>query len=386
MFTRWIILPTTKSFLLVGPRRAGKSTLLKTKFPNFAYSTLDDLDEYAWAKNDAKGFIEHFKNNFIIDEAQRVPLISLPIKKLIDDKKAIAILTGSSGLNLKDQIFDSLAGRIEILKLPTCCFGENFGNPIHKITEKLNPLDEAIAKREFKIFFKYGGFPEVLNTNDENEKETILKNYKNSYFTRDIAQIANLENIEAIKAMYGALIKGLSSRYEINNLSRETGLSIPTTKKYFNSLLGSGLTFKLYGYHLGPAKRYIAKSKNYFLDQGILQSLSDEYSKGQALENFVVSEIEKRRQLGIIQAEELYYYESSGGLEVDVVIEEKDKIYAIEIKSSAAVGKKDFKNLNSFNLETKKELIKIVFYLGDKIEKSGDIHLIPAWNFFRATF
>ncbi|OFZ66180.1 MAG: hypothetical protein A2328_11260, partial [Bdellovibrionales bacterium RIFOXYB2_FULL_36_6] len=375
--------------ILQGPRRAGKSTLLQAKFPDYKYVTLDDLDDLALAKKDPKMFIEKLGTHFIIDEAQRIPELSLPIKKLIDQNKqnkTHAILTGSTGIRLKEQLYDTLAGRIEFLRLPTCCFGENFGLPTHKIDQPLDHDLEVQAKREFQSFFTFGGFPEVLNNLPEEEKEKILKLYKNSYFTRDLASLLNLDNVEGIKAMFGALIKGLGSRYEMSSLSKETGLSIPTAKKYFNSLLLSGLSFKLYGYHLGPAKRYIAKSKNYFLDQGILFALSDEFSKGQAFENFIVSEIEKRRQLGFINADELYYYESAGGSEIDIVIEEKQSLTLIEIKSSKKLSLKELKNIKTYNLKTNKKIKKMVFYLGDDFYWEENILIIPAWNFFRASF
>lgn len=400
MFSRWCTLNSKKSIMLQGPRRVGKSTLLKHHFPNYNYVTLDDLDDLAMAKNDPKAFVENLGKKFIIDEAQRVPELSLAIKKVIDQndnsKEFKTILTGSTGLLLKDQLYDTLAGRIDYFKLPTCCFGEQYGPPVHKLSEPLDSKTQLLAKRKFESFFSYGGFPEVINCEIENEtdnkidknseKESILKNYKNSYFTRDLAFLLNLENIEGIKAIFGALIKGIGSRYEISALAHASGLSVPTTKKYFNSLLSSGLSFKLYGYHLGPAKRYIAKSKNYFLDQGILFSLSDEYSKGQALENFVISEIEKRRQLGFIDADELFYYESVGGAEIDLVIEERKKITLIEIKSAKKLSGRDMANINAFKIDTKKELKKIIIYLGDEIYQEKDIICIPAWNFFRANF
>src|SRR3989339_1998611 len=136
MFSRWCNLNLEKSFILQGPRRAGKSTLLQAKFPDYKYVTLDDLDDLALAKKDPKMFIEKLGTHFIIDEAQRIPELSLPIKKLIDQNKqnkTHAILTGSTGIRLKEQLYDTLAGRIEFLRLPTCCFGENFGLPTHKI-------------------------------------------------------------------------------------------------------------------------------------------------------------------------------------------------------------------------------------------------------------
>ncbi len=383
MFSRWLKLDTKKSLIFQGPRRAGKSTLLHLLFKDYKYVTLDDLDDLQFAKKDPKGFVEKLGNQFIIDEAQRAPELTIAVKKLIDEHKVHCILTGSTGINLADKIYDTLAGRVHYIKLPTCVFGENLGAPSGTIFTKMDLKLEAIAKRQFSQFLEYGGFPEIVNAETNDERKALLKNYKNTYFTRDLAQLINLENIEGLKAIFGALVKGLSSRYEINSLSKESGLSIPTTKKYLNALVSSGLVFKLYGHHLGPAKRYLSKAKSYFLDQGILSSLSDEFSSGQQLENFVVSEIEKRRQLGQIDCDELYYYESKDGAEIDLIVEELKTITVIEIKSSKTITGRELLNIKKFTPNSHKKIRKIIFYLGNDLYKEGNILIIPAWYFFR---
>ena len=378
MFSRWIKLTNKKSIILQGPRRAGKSTLLKLLFSDYKYVTLDDLDDLGAAKNDPKWFVESLGKKFIIDEAQRVPELTIPVKKLIDEKKIHCILTGSTGINLADKIHDTLAGRVNYTKLPTCVFGENYGDPTHSIFDKMDSTQTKIAKRQFESFLEYGGFPEIISETNSEEKEILLKNYKNTYFTRDLAQL--------IKAIFGALVKGIGSRYEISSLSKESGLSVPTTKKYLNSIVSTGLVFKLYGYHLGPAKRYLSKAKSYFLDQGILFSLSDEYSKGQQVENFVISEVEKRRQLGQINCDELFYYETKDGAEIDLIVDERKIIFVIEIKSSQKISGRDLQNIKQFSINTTKKVKKIVFYLGDEFYSDGDISIIPVWNFFRASW
>lgn len=386
MFPRWLKLNNKKSIILQGPRRAGKSTLLNLIFKDYKYVTLDDLDDLNAAKNDPKWFVESLGKKFIIDEAQRVPELTIPVKKLIDEKKIHCILTGSTGINLADKIHDTLAGRVNYIRLPTCVYGENYGEPTHSLLEKLDSSEEKLARRQFDSFLEYGGFPEILSEIENDEKEVLLKNYKNTYFTRDLAQLINVESVEGIKAIFGALVKGIGSRYEISSLSKESGLSVPTTKKYLNSIISTGLVFKLYGYHLGPAKRYLSKAKSYFLDQGILYSLSDEFSKGQQLENFVISEVEKRRQLGQIDCEELFYYETKDGAEIDLIVEEKKMISVIEIKSSKKITGRDLQNIRRFNLETNKKIRKIIFYLGSEYYTEGDINIIPAWHFFRSTW
>lgn len=108
-------------------------------------------------------------------------------------------------------------------------------------------------------------------------------------------------------------------------------------------------------------------------------------SQGQLIESFVVSEIEKQRKLGIIKCDQLFYYESAGGREIDLIVEEKNQVTAIEIKASDSIGGRDLAALKEFNLgsQSKKKLKKIIFYRGSTVEMAGDIELRPFWSLWR---
>lgn len=383
MFKRWISLPMNKSLFLLGPRRAGKSTLLKAQYTQHKYVTLDDLDDLDWARKDPKGFVSNLGKEFIIDEAQRAPELAIACKWAIDQKGAHAVLTGSTGINLFQSTTETLAGRIEIRQLPPSCFGEQAGERL-VFREDLKYEVSKEAQRSLESFMRYGGFPEVCEQSTDEAKEQLLKNYKNTYFTKDLADLSSLENLEGLRALYQALIRGLGSRYEVSSLSKECGLSVPTTKKYLNSLLQSGLAFKLYGYHLAAAKKYISAAKTYFCDNGILTSLSHEYSQGQLVENFVVSEIEKRRKLGFFDCEELYYFESAGGREIDLILDEPKRVTVIEVKASRHISDRDLRNLLDFKLKTRKTVRKIIYYMGSEVTKEAGIELLPIWTLWRS--
>jgi len=389
MFSRWVEmdLKSKKSLLLLGPRRAGKSTLLQSKFPRHRYVTLDDLDELDHARKDPKGWVDSLGQEFIVDEAQRLPEIAVAYKWAIDEKKAHVVLTGSTGLHLLQKTTETLAGRIEFRELPTCCFGEEFGPPgtLEDVASSHQFRLRKAAERQLEHALSYGGFPEIVSATTAMEKESLLKIYKNSYFTRDLADLSQLENLEGLRALYLALIRALGSRAEISSLSKESGLSVPTSKKYLNSLLQAGLATKLYGYHLGPAKRHISAAKTYFTDNGVIAAISDEASRGQIVENFVISELEKRRKLGFFSCEQLFYYESVAGREIDVIIEERGSVTAIEIKSSRSVTGRDLRGLREFKVDSskKKKLRRVLFYLGSDHHTEDEIEIIPITHLFR---
>jgi predicted AAA+ superfamily ATPase len=384
MFRRWLEIPEKRSCLIIGPRRCGKTTLLRTRYPDLKYVTLDDLDLLEWAKRDPKGFTTHLTGSAVIDEIQRLPILTIAVKYAIDNEKARYLMTGSSSLGLLDAAADTLAGRIDILSLPTLCWGEDRGRPTHSIFEErisfaaiksaLRCLDDALA---------YGQFPEVVAQPGNQDKQSLLQNYKNTYFTRDLMQLSNIENLDGLLGIFHNLARSIGSHLEVSNFARESGLSHQTTKKYLNALNQAQLTFKLYGFQYGPAKRYIKATKTYFADNGILSSFNVAVSSGQRLENFVISELEKRRKLGLLPADRLYYYKSAAGHEIDLIFEMNDSLYACEIKATEHPGPKDIRNLRNFKDRLNRPVQRYLFYLGDQYRNQDNITLIPIAALFQ---
>jgi hypothetical protein len=170
---------------------------------------------------------------------------------------------------------------------------------------------------------------------------------------------------------------------EVSNFARESGLSFQTTQKYLNVLSQAQLTFKLYGYQYGPAKRYIKAAKTYFCDNGIISSLNPNVGQGERIENFVLAELEKRRKLGFLPADHFYYYKSTAGHEIDLVFEMRNIVYAVEIKATRNPGARDIQNLKRFVLNAARSTQGILFYLGETYECVDGIQMIPIGALFR---
>ena len=385
MIKRWLSIDPDKSILMIGPRRAGKTTLLKQRFSDYSYFTLDDLDYLDWAKRDPKGFILAAGQNAVIDEIQRFPGLTVAVKHAIDNHGAVFMMTGSSSIGLLDASADTLAGRIDMLSLPTLCWGEETGAPSHRLfKDQANPIQIKEADRGLKNSILYGHFPEVICEKDCDSRSKILRNYKNTYFTRDLMQLANIENLEGLLAILINLARSVGSHLEVSNFAREAGVSHPTAKKYLNTLLQSQLTFRLYGYQYGPAKRYIKAAKTYFSDNGIIHSLNVSLNEGQLLENFVIAELEKRRKLGYIRADQFFYYKSTSGREIDLIFETEDEVYAIEIKATAKPGPRDVRSLIEFGKSLKQPTQLFLFYQGTEYRSLGEVKLIPIASLYKA--
>ncbi len=384
MFKRWLEISEQKSCLMIGPRRSGKTTLLKQRYPELPYATLDDLDLLDWAGRDPKGFVGSLGKLAIIDEIQRLPSLTVAVKYGVDNEGARFFMTGSSTIGLMDAAADTLAGRIDIVSLPTACWGENDGEPVHSsLNEQVGLPKIREANRRLKDAITYGQFPEVLDQESIEKKKEILVNYRNTYFTRDLMQLSNIENLEGLLAVFHHLIRSLGSHLEVSNFAREAGISHPTAKKYLNALNQAQMTFKLYGYQYGPAKRYIKAAKTYFSDNGIINSLNAGLNEGQLLENFVIAELEKRRKLGFIKADQFYYYKSSSGNEIDLIFETDSTIYAVEVKATKRPGPKEFRNLRQFKDRLNRPIKRILFYTGEDYRTVDDIRLLPIGALYR---
>ncbi len=383
MFKRWFSVKDDKSSLIIGPRRSGKTTLLKALFPDYKYVTLDNLDYLDWAGKDPKGFIESLGSKAIIDEIQRDPKLTVAVKYAIDNQNVHFLMTGSSSIGLLDKAADTLAGRINLRALPTACFGENAGAPTHKILdEQPERLQIKKGQRLLENALEYGQFPEVLTCQTDEEKSDLLLNYRDTYFTRDLMQMANLENLDGLLTVFYHLARSISSHLEVANFARESDMSYPTTKKYLNNLFMSHLTFRLYGYQYGPAKKFIKASKTYFADNGIIKSLNVKLNDGQILENFVIAEFEKRRKLGFLKCDRLYYYKSAAGREIDLLFEIDDRLHAIEIKHTRNPAPRDVSNLVQFSKQLDKPVNLFLFYTGEEYGEINGVKIVPVAALF----
>lgn len=344
---------TFPAVFIGGPRRSGKTTLARTYLKNYTYVLLDESDTRALATEDPRGFLEKYPPPVIIDEIQNVPGLLSYIKARIDkDKKPGQwILTGSQQWALMRGISESLAGRIAILHLCPFSIEEIQQTPRMDLSEAdqfIGHLQTA-SSLPSKIlslgkWFLAGGYPEVV-LNTKISRKLWFSSYFQTYIDRDIRGLIKQSNLYDFERFVRLLAARTAQELNCSSLSRDIGVSVPTIKSWLTLLEASGLIFFLMPYHKNFGKKLIKSPKCYFMDTGLVCYLTGLQNEEHALhgplagalfETACVGQFHKRFS-AFADPCQLYYYRSSDGLEVDLLIETGTTLYPIEMKLSSTV-------------------------------------------------
>lgn len=324
----------TNILFIWGPRRSGKTTLLKKiarkhKSEIFNFDYLNDQNKFTPYRQALDKLVA--KNKIIfIDEVQNSPQSTRPIKILNDNYNIKIIATGSSELRQKTgEDFDSLAGRFdEIYCLPLSV------KEIYKNIEDENQIIDQIA-----IF---GAYPEIFTTNKSgNTKVKMLKKIINTYVLKDVIDIYNLKNVKLAKDILTKIALQLGSEVSIRELANSLQANETTVSNYIEIFIKNYILIPLPSFKTNTRRAVSENRKLYFYDLGIRNALIDDFrdidlrpDAGGLWENLVIIEFEKRKKIDGLLLNH-YFYREYGGKEVDFVIEDYKKNYTcVEIKKS----------------------------------------------------
>lgn len=346
---------------ITGPRQSGKSTLAQYAFPDKKYVSFDDKNMRELARSNPGDFLKAFPDGAIIDEAQKVPEIFDAVKLVIDKEVYTPgkyILTGSRQFRLKQNITDSLAGRVGLVKLLPFSMQE---------LKKAGSLPEE----PYDIFFK-GFYPPLHDTAKHFYLDDWFENYIDTYLDLDVSEQINTENVNAFRKLLQmcALYSGQMINYD--RLASDIGVSAVTIKKWCSILEASYIIHFLEPDSNNLGKTIVKTPKLYFVDSGLMcyllrlgskeELLLDEH-KGAVVETVAVSELLKQRYNAAKKAN-LAYFRDKNGFEVDIITDWK-KDFAIEVKSKSDVEKKLSSSVKKYVGLRNDGIQAAVFYLGD---------------------
>ena len=355
-------LSDTPVVLIVGPRRAGKTTLVrKMEGAGRSYITLDDQTVLSSAKSDPAGFIRGL-DRAIIDEIQRAPELLLAIKKTVDEdyRPGRFLLTGSANVLTLPRVADSLAGRMETIRMLPLARAEVEGTTstfLDRLFEgKLHSDRNGIVADDLLRLVLLGGFPEAIARESERRRQDWARSYLTSVLTRDLRDIAVVEKLTELPKFVRLLAEHSGQLVNYSQFGSSINVSHKTGQRYVGLLEQVFLITTVQPWYTNALKRIAKTPKLHFVDSGVLAAArgltfdrvkTDRSAFGTLLESFVFSEILK---LGTGSDLRLtpYHFRDQQMREVDVVLERDDgTIVGIEVKASATVKASDFGGLKT---------------------------------------
>jgi predicted AAA+ superfamily ATPase len=312
------------ALIVTGPRRAGKTTLLRRLFPRADYRLLEDPDVVVRVRSDPRAFLAELRPPVILDEIQNTPEIMNYVRAAIDSApgaKGRWLLTGSQEAPLMRGVTESMAGRAAVFQL----------------------LPLAVAESP-KVSLLKGGFPEVLAA--PSAAQIWFRSYVQTYLERDVRAISSIRDLATFRRFLGLVASRCGQILNRTEIAAPLGVSVPTISEWLGILETTGAILLIPPFFENFGKRLIKSPKLYFADSGLAchllgieseSMLRRSHFLGPIFEGFVATEVAKL-QAGAGRRREVYYFRDQQGLEVDFLVPlGGSRLALIEAKASATV-------------------------------------------------
>ncbi len=341
------LLARNRSFLLLGPRQTGKSTLLRElleKHPpqNILQYDLTHPSDRRALEDDPASLIrevEAVKSDkplwVVIDEFQKTPQIMDPLQHLMDRKRIVLAASGSSARKMRRLGANWLPGRVRLEHLFPLTWAET------RFPE--SQLDQAL---------RFGLLPGILAERELSQREADLEAYTHLYLEEEIRQEALVRNIPRFAEFLKLAALESGSAPNLSNIGGRVGLSHTSIREYFQILEDTMVIHRLpsFGTNRGAVLR---TSKYYFFDIGVRNAAARighsegilTLQMGTLFEHFVILQT-----MALTDGHaELTYWRTPQGQEVDLIVEHQDRRIALEIKATSQPKDEDFTGLQAFS-------------------------------------
>ena len=349
--------------LVTGPRQVGKTTMLANMLGGINYVSLDDAIQRTSAVLQSNTFLKDNPPPLFIDEVQKAPELFPYIKLSLDasGEKGQFYLSGSQQFQMMKNVSESLSGRLGILVLLGLSMRERAGLDYEK---PFVPTDDYLnERRTAPLPYSYldvwnmiwrGSMPE-LAANPEFDWQLYYGSYVTTYVERDVKDLAQVGDEVKFTRFMAVLAARTGQLLNLQSVANEVGISQPTADRWLSILIASHLVYLLQPYSTNLTNRAIKTPKLYFLDTGLAAYLS-RWNTADALrtgamsgayfETFVISEILKSYYNQGIREPKLFFYRDKEKKEIDLIIEEGNTLYPLEIKQHADPTVNDIRNFS----------------------------------------
>ena len=339
--------------MVTGPRQVGKTTLLEMcSAGERAYVTLDDLEMRRLAQQDPALFFQTWPAPVTIDEVQYAPQLFSAIKMAVDRdaRNGLYWLTGSQKFELMSGLTESLAGRVAIVDLLGLSQAEQQGRalqsqPFVPTPDWIGQARNAAKPLSLQALYEQiwlGAYPRLVAQGPQS-RDVFYRSYVQTYIQRDVQDLLKVSDPMSFHRFLSVVAARTGQLLNYANMANELDIDNKTVKAWLSVLQASGLVYLLQPYHRNLTKRMIKSPKLYFLDTGLAayltkwgspEALEAGSMSGSMLETWAVCEILKSYWHNGKEAP-LYFYRDTEQREIDLLIEDGDVIYPIEIKKTA---------------------------------------------------
>lgn len=328
------LLKPQKAVIVYGPRRCGKTTLLKEAVKHFKEKYLfvngEDITVQEFLSSQSidklRGFLGANKI-LIIDEAQRITNIGLNLKLIIDNIEGVMIIaSGSSSFDLAKQIGEPLTGRKNTLKM----------YPLAQLELKeVENNAQTAASLESRLI--YGSYPEVVLSQDNEQRAIYLREIVSSYLYRDILELDGVRHADKLSRLLQCLAFQIGKEISFAELGTQLGMSKNTVERYLDLLEKSFVVFRLNGFSRNLRKEITKNPRYFFYDVGIRNALINNFNLlnirddlGMLWENYIVIEMMKKQEyLGTLANN--YFWRTYDRKEIDFIEERAGKLHGYGI-------------------------------------------------------
>ena len=340
--------------VLTGARQVGKSTMLKEVYSDINYVALNRPLVRESAKENPSLFFEANKPPVIVDEIQKAAELFDYIKDIVDEekKKGQFYLTGSQSMKLMKNVSESLAGRAGVIRMLGLSMRElariAYRKPFLPMPEHMDSMIKEGAAFDYtKIVTSIhkGFFPELYETeSDLHDWADYYSSYFQAYIEKDIKDVLNIQDESAFIKFVKATASLTGQMLNLSTIAEICGKDVKTVRAWLSVLESSGLVYLLEPYYNNFSKRLVKTPKLYFLDTGLAcwllgwntpEQLINGAMWGHIFESFVFAEVLKSYYNDGIVKPPLYYYRDMDKNEIDILIEDGEMLYPLEIKTTS---------------------------------------------------
>ncbi len=404
------VLHTSQTFpvvLVTGPRQVGKTTLLRKLGANRNYVSLDDAEARLFAKTSPALFLQRHQPPIIIDEIQYAPEILPYIKMHVDSShtKGDIWLTGSQIFHTMKHVSESLAGRVGILHLLGLSNSEiqqvpsvPFSTDPSALMQRIQNVPPMSLLQVYDRIYK--GASPALHVDSSINLETFYSSYISTYIQRDIRDLSQIADETDFYKFMTVVAARTARPVNYSELARDTGISVPTAKRWLSILVSSYTVALVQPYSNNVLKRVVKAPIMHFLDTGLCahllgwgnaEILERGAMAGPFFESWVFSEIYKSF-LNAGKRPPIYYYRDKDKKEIDLMLMQNGTLYPIEIKKQAQPSKDAIKHFTALKPATEPERYgglasqtiqigqgAVICMVGDLLPITKTNWAVPAW-------